>query len=35
MSHWQALYGTDIVEVSYDALVREPKSELKQALGSL
>jgi hypothetical protein len=35
MSHWRALYGTDIVEVSYDALVREPKSELKQALGSL
>ena len=35
MSHWQALYGNDIVDVSYDALVREPKSELEQALGAL
>jgi hypothetical protein len=35
MRHWRALFGDDIVDVSYDALVRDPKSEIKQALGFL
>jgi hypothetical protein len=35
MAHWKSLFGADIVEVSYDALVRDPKSQLEQVLGSL
>ena len=35
MARWKTLFGDDIVEVSYDALVRDPKSQLEQVLGSL
>jgi tetratricopeptide (TPR) repeat protein len=35
MSHWKSLYGADIIEVSYDALVRDPKPQLERVLGSL
>jgi tetratricopeptide (TPR) repeat protein len=32
MSHWKALYPDDIIDVSYDALVKNPKAEIEQAL---
>lgn len=32
MSHWRALYGTDILDVSYDALVSHPRAELERLL---
>jgi Tfp pilus assembly protein PilF len=35
MAHWKALYGADILDVSYDALVREPKPAAEQLLGFL
>lgn len=30
MRHWEKLYGSDILEVDYDALVREPEPVVKQ-----
>jgi tetratricopeptide (TPR) repeat protein len=35
MAHWKALYGADIVEVNYDALVRDPQPALERVLGFL
>ena len=35
MRHWSALYGEDILEVNYDALVREPKAAVERVLGTL
>jgi Tfp pilus assembly protein PilF len=35
MAHWKALYGADILDVSYDALVREPKPAAEKLLGFL
>jgi tetratricopeptide (TPR) repeat protein len=35
MAHWKSLFGADIIDVSYDALVRDPKPQLEQALGFL
>jgi tetratricopeptide (TPR) repeat protein len=35
MRHWRALFGEDIIDVSYDALVRDVKPQLEQVLGSL
>jgi tetratricopeptide (TPR) repeat protein len=32
MTHWKSLFPNDIIDVSYDALVRNPKSEIEQAL---
>jgi tetratricopeptide (TPR) repeat protein len=32
MAHWKGLYGEDIYEVSYDALVREPKLAAEKLL---
>ncbi len=34
MAHWHSLYGDDIVEVHYDALVREPRPVVEQLLQS-
>lgn len=34
MAHWREVYGDDIVEVSYDALVRDPRPVLERALGA-
>lgn len=35
MAHWKALFGADILDVSYDALVRDPKSVIEGALAFL
>jgi hypothetical protein len=35
MAHWKSLYGGDIIDVSYDALVRDPKAQLEQTLRSI
>jgi hypothetical protein len=35
MAHWRGLYGNDIVDVEYDALVREPRPQIERVLGSL
>jgi tetratricopeptide (TPR) repeat protein len=35
MRHWSALYGEDILEVNYDALVREPRAAVERVLGAL
>ncbi len=35
MAHWKALYGDDILDVSYDALVREPQAAVKTLLDFL
>lgn len=35
MTHWKALFPDDIIDVSYDALVRDPKPQLEQALKAL
>jgi hypothetical protein len=35
MAHWKALYGADILDVSYDALVREPKPVTETLLAFL
>jgi hypothetical protein len=35
MAHWKALYGADILDVSYDALVREPKPVTEKLLAFL
>lgn len=32
MAHWQALYGADIHDLSYDALIASPETELAGAL---
>jgi tetratricopeptide (TPR) repeat protein len=35
MSHWKRLFGADILDVSYDSLVRDPKPQLEQVLAFL
>lgn len=35
MAHWRTLYGNDIVDVEYDALVREPRPHVERVLGSV
>ncbi len=35
MRHWERLYGEDIIEVHYDALVREPRAVMGRLLGAL
>ncbi len=30
MAHWKALYGDDILDLDYDALVREPRSAMER-----
>jgi tetratricopeptide (TPR) repeat protein len=35
MSHWKALYGADIIDVTYDTLVEDPEPPMKQILASL
>jgi hypothetical protein len=32
MAHWQTLYGADIFDLDYDALVREPRSTLDRLM---
>jgi tetratricopeptide (TPR) repeat protein len=32
MAHWRSLWGGDILEVNYDALVRDPRAEVTRAL---
>lgn len=34
MAHWRALYGTDIVDVAYDRLVREPQPVIADVLAA-
>ncbi|HMI73189.1 MAG TPA: sulfotransferase [Steroidobacteraceae bacterium] len=35
MSHWKRLFGADILDVSYDSLLRDQKSQLEQVLAFL
>jgi tetratricopeptide (TPR) repeat protein len=35
MAHWNALYGADIVDVRYDALVREPRPAIERVLRAI
>jgi tetratricopeptide (TPR) repeat protein len=35
MTHWKTLFGADLLEVSYDSLVRDPKPVIEQLLASL
>ena len=35
MSHWKRLFGADILDVSYDSLVRDSKPQLEQVLAFL
>jgi hypothetical protein len=35
MAHWKVLFGADIVDVSYDSLVRNPQPEMERLLVSL
>lgn len=35
MAHWEALYPNDIVEVDYDAVVREPRAAIEPLLAFL
>jgi tetratricopeptide (TPR) repeat protein len=35
MAHWKQLYGDDILDLNYDAMVREPKLQMEQLLGFL
>jgi tetratricopeptide (TPR) repeat protein len=35
MSHWKRLFGADILDVSYDSLLRDPKPQLEQVLALL
>jgi hypothetical protein len=35
MLHWKALYGSDILDISYDALVTEPEPLLRDLFGNL
>jgi len=30
MAHWQTLYGADILDLDYDALVQEPRPAMEQ-----
>jgi hypothetical protein len=30
MAHWRALYGADILDLDYDALVREPRQAIER-----
>ncbi|MBL8551954.1 MAG: sulfotransferase [Hyphomonadaceae bacterium] len=32
MAHWKTLFGDDILDVSYDALVRDPRTEVERTL---
>ena len=32
MTHWQRLFDTDVLELSYDALVNDPRQEIARAL---
>lgn len=35
MRHWKALYGADILDIDYDALVRDPKPVVEELLSFL
>jgi tetratricopeptide (TPR) repeat protein len=35
MTHWKTLFGEDILDVNYDALVREPQPAMQRVLGFL
>ena len=35
MRHWKALFGDDILDLSYDSLVRDPEAEVRQLLAFL
>jgi tetratricopeptide (TPR) repeat protein len=35
MSHWKRMFGADILDVSYDSLLRDPKPQLEQVLAFL
>jgi tetratricopeptide (TPR) repeat protein len=35
MTHWKTLFADDMIDVNYDALVGDPKSQIEQALGFL
>jgi hypothetical protein len=35
MAHWKMLFGADILDVNYDALVKEPKPAMEQLLAFL
>jgi tetratricopeptide (TPR) repeat protein len=35
MSHWKALFGADILDLSYDELVKDPKPAVESMLGFL
>jgi tetratricopeptide (TPR) repeat protein len=35
MAHWKTLFGADILDLSYDALVEDPKPVVQQLLGFL
>jgi tetratricopeptide (TPR) repeat protein len=35
MAHWKTLFAEDIIDVPYEALVKDPKSQLEQVLGFL
>lgn len=35
MQHWHALYGADIVDVGYDALVRAPRPAIERVLAAV
>jgi tetratricopeptide (TPR) repeat protein len=35
MAHWKALFGADILDVNYDALVKEPEPVMERVLGFL
>ena len=35
MAHWKTLFGADIFDLRYDALVKEPEPEIAQLLGFL
>jgi tetratricopeptide (TPR) repeat protein len=35
MRHWQTLFPDDIIDVSYDSLVKDPKPQIEQALAFL
>jgi LPS sulfotransferase NodH len=35
MQHWQALFGCDILDVSYDGLVKDPRPAVERILAFL
>jgi hypothetical protein len=35
MAHWKTLFGADILDVNYDALVKEPRPVMERVLGFL